>query len=232
MKKVLILVMSFEQPPYDKMFKTATDTWDSKNVEGCETLYYFGKSKKGNTENIVYLPVDEGLYNMGYKTLAALEYALLNKEFDYIARVHSCIYVNKESLIKYVQTLPEKDLFSGSEATSLHGFQYVWAGTGYIISRDVVKKIVDNKLQWQHKYIEDESMSLLVNWLSIPFTPGYGGAIDNMTDHWRCISYGGESITFTEWADLKKLNHRFYRVKQDGQRWVDGLIMNELFRVL
>lgn len=232
MKKVLILVLSCELKPYDKMYKTGLDTWDRVSVPGSEVLYYFGSSKKTDSDNCIYLPYQESLLNMGYKTIDALEYTINNREFDYIARVHSSIYVNKDELIKYVQTLPDTNVFAGSVAKSQNGFEYLWGGTGFIISRDVVKKMVDNKLQWQHKYMEDESISLLANWLSIPFTDGYAGAIDNMTDHWRCISYGGESITFTDFADLKKLNHHFYRVKQDGQRWVDELIMRELIKVL
>lgn len=231
MKKVLVLVLSHDKTPYNKMVDTAIQTWDSIDVEGVGTAYYFD-GFKSNTSKFIYVPVETGLLSMGKKTLGALEYAFNNYEFDYIARIHSSIYCDKKRLIEYIQGLPDNNLFSGTIASSQNGFEYMWGGTGYIISKDVVKKIVDNKLQWQHKYMEDESLSLLVNWLSIPFTAGYAGSIDNMKDHWRCISYGGESITFTAWEDLQKLNHHFYRVKQDGQRWVDGLIMNELFRVL
>lgn len=231
MKKVLILVLSHDKPPYNKMVETAVNTWDSVEVEGTQTVYYFDGTAK-NTDKFIYLNVDGGLLGMGKKTIAALEYAITNFEFDYIARIHSSIYCNKQALIEYVQNLPETDLFAGSVADSANGFKYIWGGTGFVISKDVVRRIVDNKLQWQHKYMEDESMSLLVNWLSIPFSSGYAGAIDNMGDHWRCISYGGESITFDDFADLKPLNHHFYRVKQDGKRWVDEFIMKELFRVL
>ena len=232
MKKVLILVLSCEKSPYDKMVHTALETWDSVDVPGCETVYYFGQSSNKTASKFVYLPVKESLTTMGEKTLQALEWALKNKEFDYIARVHSSIYVNKIALIEYVQTLPEINYFAGAEATSANGFQYVWGGVGYVISKDVVKKIVLNRHHWQHKYMEDESMSLLVNWLSVPFSPGYAAGIDNMGDNWRAISYNGESISFTYFAELKRLNHHFYRVKQDGKRWVDEFIMKELFRVL
>lgn len=232
MKKVLILVLSCEKSPYDKMVHTALETWDSLDVPGCETVYYFGQSQNKTTTKFIYLPVKESLTTMGEKTLQALEWALKNKEFDYIARVHSSIYVNKCALIEYVQNLPETNYFAGAEATSANGFQYVWGGVGYIISKDVVEKIVLNRHHWQHKYMEDESMSLLVNWLSVPFSPGYAAGIDNMGDTWRAISYNGESISFTDFAELKRLNHHFYRVKQDGKRWVDEFIMKELFRAL
>lgn len=231
MKKVLILVLSHDKPPYNKMVDTAIETWDSVEVENTETVYYFDGTRN-NTGKFIYVNVDSGFLSMGRKTVAALEYVLNNYEFDYIARIHSSIYCDKAALAEYIQNLPDKDYFAGSVAESANKFQYVWGGTGFIISKDVVQRIVYNKLQWQHKYMEDESMSLLVNWLSIPFSPGYAGSIDNMGDHWRCISYNGESITFNDFAELKRLNHHFYRVKQDGKRWVDEFIMKELFRVL
>jgi hypothetical protein len=231
MKTVLILVLSHDKHPYDRMVDTALDTWDSVDVEGTQTVFYFDGTRH-NKEKFIYLNVDSGILSMGRKTLAAFEYVLNNYKFDYIARVHSSIYVQKERLIEYVQTLPDKDFFAGSVADSANQFKYIWGGTGFIISHDVINKIVLNKIHWQHKYMEDESMSRLVNWLSITFSPGKAGAIDNMGENWRCISYGGESISFTDFSDLKKLNHHFYRVKQDGKRWVDEFIMKELFRAL
>lgn len=233
MKTVLILVLSSDFPPYEKMMETSLSTWDSVEVPGTETMFMCGKSKhKKDTDKVIYLPVDNGLFDMGHKTIAMLEWALANKEFDYIARVNASCYVHKNNLLEYVQNLPDSNVFAGALAESVHGFKYLWGGAQYVISKDVVQKIVDNKLHWQHKYMEDESMSLLVNWLSIPFSEGYSGAIDNMGDHWRCISYGGQSITFTDFAEMKRLNHHFIRVKQDGKRWVDEFIMKELFRVL
>jgi len=233
MKSVLILVLSSDFPPYDKMIETSMQTWDSIEVPGVETMFMCGKSKhKQDTDRIIYLPVENGLFDMGYKTIGMLELALQNKQFDYVARINASCYVDKNNLLAYVQNLPDTNVFAGAVATSVHGFQYMWGGAQYIISKDVVKKIVLNKHHWQHKYIEDESMSLLVNWLSIPYSEGYSGAIDNMGDHWRCISYGGESITFKDFSELKRLKHHFYRVKQDGKRFMDEFIMRELFKVL
>lgn len=234
MKKVLILVISTDEPPYDKMITTSLATWDSVEVECCETIYYTGKSHKPSTDKIKYLPIDNDLFSMGKKNLAIFDWALKNKDFDYVARVNASCYVNKEELLKYCQNLPNENLFAGSVADSQNGFKYVWGGGQFIISRDVINKIVDNKEYWAHSFMEDESMSLLVEKLGIPFTAGYSAAIDNMGDHWRLITYGGEgvSITFTEFADVKKLNHHFYRVKQDQKRWVDEFIMHRLFETL
>lgn len=234
-KKVLILVLSSDFIPYSTMIETSKKTWDSIDVPGCETIFYCSMKDNPNfrqSEKVMYFDVNNGLFDMGYKNLAMFEWALKNKEFDYVARLNASCYCDKEKLVEYVQTIPDENVFAGAEAQSVHGFYYLWGGAQYIISRDVIQKIVDNKREWQHILMEDEAISMLVKGLHIPYTEGYSGAIDNMGDHWRCISYGGESITFTNFSDLKRLNHHFYRVKCDGRRYMDAFIMEELDRVL
>jgi len=230
--KVLILVLSADFHPYDEMIQTSLQTWDSIEVEGIETIFYCGKSKKKNTDKIIYLPIKDGMFQMGYKALEAFQWVLNNKEFDYIARVNSSTYVDKKALKEYVKDLPDKDLFCGIEADSQNGFRYCWGGTGYIISKDVIEKMVNNKFLWNHRFMEDESISLIAKELNVPFAVGKGGAIDKMENDWRIISYNGESISFTDFADLKPLKHHFIRVKQEGKRDKDKFVMNELFKVL
>jgi hypothetical protein len=230
MKKILILVLSADFPPYDKMVQTALETWDSVEHGGCETIYYFGKSDKQNTDKFIYFPIQESLHTMGYKTISALEWAVQNKKFDYIARVHSSTYVDKNRLYEYCENLPSENVFSGILTESQNGFNYQWGGGHFILSRDVVEKMVENKHLWKHQYMEDESLSLLAVDLDIPFSEGKSGSIDKMPDGWRIISYGGESISFTDFNDLKKLNHHYYRVKQDLKRDIDEIVMRELFK--
>jgi hypothetical protein len=236
MKRVLILVLSSDFDPYSKMIETSMNTWDSIQVSGTETIFYCSQKDnpiKHSTDKVLYFNVGNSLFDMGYKNLAMFEWALQNKEFDYVARVNASCYVNKKSLIEYIQDLPNENVFAGTEALSVHGYNYMWGGTQYLLSKDVIQKIVDNGSKWDHKYMEDESLSLLLREIGVPFSVGYAGAIDDMNGYWRCISYGkGESISFTDFNDLKKLNHHFYRVKIDGRRELDEYLMRELFKVL
>lgn len=231
MKRVLILVLSSDFHPYNKMIQTSMETWDSVETEGVETIFYCGMSDKPNTEKVIYMPVGNGLFEMGKKCLLAYEWALQNKEFDYVARVNASCYVDKKNLIKFVENLPETNVFAGVETDSQNGFRYLWGGCQYIISKDVLQKIVDNKHLWMHQYMEDESMSLVVSGLGIPFSEGKSGSIDKMPDGWRIISYGGESVAFNEFSEIIRLKHHFYRVKCDKNRNVDAFVMHELFKV-
>jgi len=229
MKKVLILVLSTDKPPYDKMIQTSKETWDKEN----EAIFYCSDLDTGNKKpGIMYLPTGNGLFDMGHKNIAAFKWAL-TQEFDYIARINASCYVDKKKLNDFIQTLPDTGLFMGVETDSRHGFRYVWGGCHYIISRDVIQKIVDNADKWNHKYMEDEAMSLLVASMGIPFTPGIKScSIDRLYNAWQCISYCNESIIFTDFEKLKPLSHIFYRVKCDGNRSQDEFLMQQLSKVL
>lgn len=233
MKRVLILVVSSEVEPYGEMIKTSLNTWDSIEVEGVETIFYCGESSIPDTDKIKHFHVEEGLFTMGTKGLIAYEWALQNKEFDYVARVNSSCYVDKKKLLEYVQSLPSENVFAGVEADSQNGFRYLWGGMQFIISKDVLTKIVMHKGHWNHALMEDESMSLLVSKLGISFYAGMGCSINRTSNGWILLSYpdGNGSKAFTDFREIKDNPNHFYRVKQDLQRDLDKYVMNELFRL-
>lgn len=232
MKTVLILVISCQNHPYGKMIETSLNTWDSVEVEGCETIFYCGKPVKENTDKIIYFHIDEALETMGEKTLQAYEWALKNKQFDYIARVNSSCYVNKKELIKYVQDLPENNVFAGVSVNAEP--KWMFGGCQFILSRDIVEKIVYNRNSWNHGEMEDKSVSYLMNLLKVPYTDSRACSLNEGVNKWVCLGYGdGASFEFSDWNDVKeKSNHFFYRVKIDRNRNIDEYLMKRLFEVL
>src|SRR6202008_208576 len=99
---------------------------------------------KENTDKCIYFPVKETLHTMGAKTLLAYEWALMNKQFDYVARVNSSTYVDKKELIKYIQELPYNNVFSGLEvAKSETQEKWMW-GPQFILSKDIVELVIAN----------------------------------------------------------------------------------------
>ena len=232
-KKILILVVSSQLPPYGEMVKTSNETWNSISVDGVETVFYFSEPLKENTDTEIYFPLKECYETMGHKMLSAFEWSLANRDFDYIVRVNSSCYVDKKELIKYVQTLPDTDLFSGGIVTDKDGNQdFVWGGLQFILSKDVVRKVVDNKDKWQHDKMEDVSVSYLVKDLGIKFTDGKGCSINKQDNGWLCICYGSDNYEFNDFSEIRKNGQFFYRVKTDGHRWIDKIIMQELFKQL
>lgn len=214
------------------MINTSINTWDSVSVEGVDSLFACSISTKPDTNKIIYFKVPNGLYDMGKKNLASFEWALQNKKFDYVARVNSSCYVDKKELIKYVQELPDENVFCGVEADSGHG-KYCWGGCQFVLSKDVVKKVVYNKEKYDHSFMEDESLSFLINQLGIPVTKGIKScSIDKTEKGWQLISYINKSKEFVGFNYIKDSGHVFFRVKFDGDRTVDKYLMNELFKVL
>jgi hypothetical protein len=227
MKKVLIMVVSCEARPYAKMIETSHLTWDSVEIEDVQTIYYCGTSTNLDTDKIKHFPIKDGLYEMFFLRLLAYEWALNNLEFDYVARVNSSCYVSKKKLLDYVQTLPNDNVFEGLKIEDKE--DWIWGGGQFIISKDVLQKIVDNKEHWRHGEMEDKAMSFLVTKLGIPFKQGNACSINKHEDNWGLLSYGiGESITFDSFDEIADSPHYFYRVKQDQRRELDEYIMIKL----
>ncbi len=230
MKSVLIMVLSSELPHYDKLMEVSMSTWDSISVEGVDAFYYSGKSTKASNERVLYTNVEDHLFSMGYKDLEAFEYVLKNKQFDYIARVNSSCYVDKKRLFEHVQTLPDTNVFAGCEVTA----EPKWmAGMGqFLMSKDVFENIVFNQADWDHKQIEDVAMSQLVDRLGIPYTEGKACSINKTEAGYLCLLYGGgESFESVDLKEFNPLSHFFFRIKTEGDRPHDFVLMEMLFNV-
>ena len=231
MKKVLILVLSCDLPPYRKMIQTSQETWDSIYCEGVETIYITGESMRNSGLREVNLPIRESLYSMGEKAIQSFEYVLKNRDFDYVARVNSSCYVDKKELIKFVQTLPDKDLFMCAEVVDTP--HWGWGGYQFIYSKDVIQKVVDNKQFWNHGVMEDKSVSMLIDRIGIPYTQIKKSCSINKQDNgWLAISCENINFSFENFEDVKQYGNIFYRVKTDSDRNIDEFIMNELFKCL
>lgn len=230
MKKALILVLSSDWAPYDRLMQVSMETWDSVNQDGLETVYYCNGTKT-NTDKVIYVDAPTDLFSMGKKTLLAFEWALKNKDFDYISRPQANAYIHKKQLIKYIQGLPDENLFAGIEATGPPRFRW---GVGICISRDVVEKLVANKDQWDHSKMEDVAMSELADRLGVPYYQGTACSIDKVSDAlWQCTSYGSDSFQFKRFDEINKANGQYwFRCKQDYDRMKDEYVMRQLFKHL
>jgi len=233
MKKVLILVISSQHHPYGEMITTSQKTWDSVDIVGCETIFFCGEPVGENTDKIIYFPINESLHTMGHKTISAFRHALVYKEFDYIARVNSSTYVDKLELVKYIQTLPDKNVFEGLVVPAgQYPHPFMW-GPAFILSKDVVQNIIHNKDKWDHSLMDDVAISLLLEGEGVPFRSGKMASIDKIDGGFRCMGYGGGTFEFLDWKDIKKAKGQyFFRCKQDYDRRADRYVMEKLFENL
>lgn len=208
------------------------NTWDSIEVENCETVYYLAGDRPNNGK-VIYVDVDKGLYSMGRKTLAAFEWALANKEFDYLSRPQANVYIHKTELVNYIQTLPDENVFDTLEVLATPTTRRYGWGCGTLFSGDVVQKIVDNKQLWDHSQMEDVSMSHLLDDIGVPYREGRIVSIDRQTNGWQATCYETESFQFTDFKDIVKAKGQYwFRCKCDSDRSVDEYVMKELFNYL
>lgn len=236
MKTVLIAgIASTASPghPYPDLVRTSLETWDSVNIPGMDTFFYFNREWTGSMPKCIRVDWDGALNSMGHRDLLAYRYAL-TKPWDYMARINASCYVRKQKLMDFVQTLPSEKLFMGVGAPMNGGtFTYLWGGGHYIMSRDVVQAFVDHQAKWDHNVMEDVAMSLLAPQLGIPINNnGQACAINKQPKGWLCIWYAnGQQGGFEcdDFSGMKEAKH-FIRVKQDLKRHLDMEIMRGLFK--
>lgn len=236
MKRVLILVLSTEKDWYGRLAETSQATWDSVEVDGVETIFYFGRSDKPSTDKILYTTAGDDFFDMGRKTLCAFEYALANREFDYVFRGNASIYIDKPGLLRYVQDKPETNLALGVLAPGNNDTLFLW-GPSYLLSRDVVQKVVQNKDQWNHATMDDVSISSLLNSLNVPLDNRASMASIALTgDGYEFVYYENGASGGCSMKDLRQIhemlpNQFCFRVKCDSDRETDIRLMKELHRV-
>lgn len=230
--KVLILVLSARRSPWDSLMDVSQQTWDSEDNPQTQTLYYCGKSTEPSTEKVFYSQtLTEELEDVSSRTIEAFEKALTIPDWDYLARPNSSCYVHKPNLVKFCETLPKDNVLYGLLTGGGKGKQMLWGGGQYIISRDVVQKMVDNKDKWNHDLMDDVSLTRMAEELDISMeSKGYCASINLLPDgSYFFMAYGtGDNSVFTKFEDMKADNHYFFRCKHDPDRTVDLKVMREL----
>lgn len=236
MKTVLIFVLSSHRPPYAAMIDTSMHTWDAQPVEGTRTVFYCGAPVGGDTERVISFPVDEDYNTISRKNMLAYEWAL-RLPWNYMARVNASCYVHKRRLLEHVQTLPDAGVMRGVVAAPTYHCgvtrPFMWGGGQFIMSRDVVAAMVENKELCRHDLMEDVAMSELAQECGFTIDGrGMFSSIDKQdAGTWMALAYNGavESFEFTDFAELSRLTDQFYiRVKHDPDRRVDAEVMRLL----
>lgn len=150
--KILILVLSYNQPPYDALMKAQQETWDGVYTDQphhTHTFYYYGgeefRYKTVNAQSAeLRFPCTDEYYYMAGKFKKALEFSELY-EYDYIFRTNSSSYVNKKKLIEFAGKLPKEKLYCGwTFNDSNHDNGLCVSGAGIFLSYDTAKILRDD----------------------------------------------------------------------------------------
>lgn len=150
------MVLSYNESPYRELMEAQNQTWDSVEVDGVETVYYYGSllagDKVGNKciqhlENgrwsrEVQFKCTDAYYLMAHKLKLALEY-VKDWEYDYIFRSNSSSFICKQRLKEFAETLPKEKLYAGWEIEGNAGYN-VCSGAGFFLSRDTAEILREN----------------------------------------------------------------------------------------
>ena len=117
--KILVMVLSCMKHPYDKLYQTQVQTFDSIEVEDVDTYFYFGDEYE-----LMHVAFREALKEVWYN------------DWDVIFRTNSSTYVNKVLLKEFLKNRDTRELWIGDEI----GYN---SGAGFIVSRDLAKILMD-----------------------------------------------------------------------------------------
>lgn len=243
MLNVLILVLSARRYPWAALMDKQRATWDTIEHPDTRTIYYVGRGAN-HEDNVFVSQHDEELERIGHRTVEAYEHALTLPDWQFLARPHSSTYVHKRRLVEYCETLPTENVMGGLIVPKgPHEDEWLWGGGHFIISRDVVEKLMANKDKWNHGIMEDVAVSKLARELGIPYypikscsiNPSAPISISHPVTTWDFLTYNGDTPggTFSDFNEINKVQDQFfYRVKHDADRSVDLTTMDLLFKTL
>lgn len=147
--KILILVLTYNEHPYDELLKAQKETWDSIEEPDISTIYYTGglnqygatwiPRQQANKSILLETSGSDKYYYMASKFKVALEFAK-DLDYDFIFRTNSSSYVNKQRLKDFVETLPKEKLYAGWTFVDSEDFGGLCvSGAGIFLSRDTAE---------------------------------------------------------------------------------------------
>lgn len=206
--KVLILILCYDhESVYYTIEKGISKTWNSEIFDEAPTFYYFGnKTSCYHDSSSIFTTCKDSLDLVGVRTIETFEYALSTFEFDYIYRTNISSYVNKEKLISWLKNQRRSNFYSGFVGF-FQGIQFA-SGSGFTISRDLVRLLCDSKDSLDYNLLDDVSFAkFLTGKMGVSITPAprvefsspqQVTTFDLNNFHFRCKSIGdraGDSIT-------------------------------------
>lgn len=218
--KVVILVLSKEDNIYNNLEQTIRKTWGDYHSNNISIYYYYGDAQNFRViDDKIYTKNKESLHNIGYKTIDSLEYIYDNLEFDYIYRTNSSSYVNINNMVNFLKEKPLNNFYCAKVNIEVNGIKF-GSGSGYFISKDIVKFIIENKNKWNHNLMDDVSLGNLLLNNGFKLTPSIRLDIDSIIDNKPY--YNNKQV------DISNLNNNFhFRCKsKDSSRNMDVKIMN------
>ena len=216
--KVLMLILS--SPSLHPVYASLKEVWASyMNANSAINSFFIEYHPEKNMAvegNTIYIKGRES-YHPGCreKTIDALKFFLNGDvKYDYIIRTNISSLWNFTALLKYLETLPKINVYSG--IIGKHRSQRFVSGSGFIMSPDVASRVVDNRAMMNRSNVlDDVDIGFMMEHKKIPFTAGNRYDIysmdmfnsyvfDNSVYHYR-IKWSNTAMRHEEPIVMKKL---------------------------
>ena len=185
MKVLMLIISSDTEPVYAEHRKVWSSYMNSNPQIECYFIQYRDgpQTIEGNT---FWLTGTESFPGILTKTLDSLEYFLKN-DYDFIVRTNMSSLWNFDVLLKYLETLPPKNVYNGIIGNQ-YGILFV-SGCGFIMSPDVAKLLLKNRqIAESVGIMDDVDIGYTLHKLGVPFTWGRRNnecVFDKDTYHYR-----------------------------------------------
>ena len=178
--KILILVTNSTFYPSNIILPFLKNTWGKD--ERVNIIYYQGgENKTFLDKDTLKVAAPLTFERVSEKGLKAFEWILENIDFDVVYRCTTTTYLDIDNLIAFLEDKKMDNFLCGVTNTFPHHpetpedekITFV-SGAGCFFSKDVVKKLVENKKSYDFSLLDDVAIGkLLIKNLEVPVTEGY-----------------------------------------------------------
>jgi hypothetical protein len=143
--KLLVLILGYNHPICNNYINIVKKTWSKFKNNNINIIYSYGGHEKNEIkEDTIYVTANDfGEENTYNKLLTILDIVYNNFEFDIILKTSNNMYFRLDFLYKVLSKYKLKDFFGSSYDNHLDSGCF--SGCTMLLSKDVVKNIIDNK---------------------------------------------------------------------------------------
>ncbi len=177
--KIATLIISSNTYPAVRNSNSQKSFFFDEGFKKNLTFWYKAGSKKelhGQSFKLIgndlLINTSDSSLNMGRKTILALEWLDKNCDYDFVVRPTPSSYINYENLYSFINNNLSNQHFvycgkiQSTNDVNGNKIDFV-SGSTFILNKNTVKEIINNKSDWDHAYWDDVALSLLMKKLKI-----------------------------------------------------------------
>jgi hypothetical protein len=168
MRKIIILVLTYDDGgAYSEMDSIVRNTWGSQHNDNIKIFYYHSKPLDSDDYIVdgdkIYCNGNESYNTIGQKTIKSFKF-LITQNFDFLLRANTSSFIHLPNLIKFLNDKPLNNFYSGKLIPyhEEHLNINLASGSSYILSKDLVKYVIENENSWNHNYPDDVALGELM----------------------------------------------------------------------